>query len=164
MVRDLHIMYSLEIQDYPQRMWLQRRPKTTPIKLIGRCFPFNLFTWPMQIFMDSIAYFDTASELKKCTQFVQIKLNKSSTVVVEVSSFVFNPVHMRYVRLWKILRVLYLLYSLFIRLFQKVDTWINKEDQTDNQAKQRLDTATQVNCKSDPLSFFDKHFCPIMNL
>ena len=30
------------------------------------------------------------------------------------------------------------------RLFQKVDTWINKEEETDHQAKERLDNATQV--------------------
>ena len=33
--------------------------------------------------------------------------------------------------------------SLF-RLFEKVDHWINKEDQTDNDAKKRLDDANQV--------------------
>ncbi len=32
------------------------------------------------------------------------------------------------------------------RLFQKVDTWMNKEDQVDTEAKKRLDDATQVPC------------------
>ena len=32
------------------------------------------------------------------------------------------------------------------RLFQKVDTWMNKEDQVDTEAKKRLDDATQVTC------------------
>ena len=39
------------------------------------------------------------------------------------------------------------------RLFEKVDHWINKEDQTDNDAKKRLDDATQVSDEDDPLDF-----------
>ena len=73
---------QFRLQGKPQRMRLQRRPKTPQIKQIYGC---------VDIYKD-IGNKNTVSNLLQSTEFVKTRLDKLSTVVVEVASFVGNPV------------------------------------------------------------------------
>ena len=52
-----------------------------------------LFVWPLWTFIKNIGNKNIVRDHLESTEFVKIRLDKLSTIVLEVASFVGNPVH-----------------------------------------------------------------------